>query len=123
MTTTRSLPAPLREEFRERLLAARAALLRTVATTGEEVATLERHQPGARIEDAGRAEVLTILSRLDGRQRHELDEIYAAHARLDAATFGLCADCGAEIPLVRLRAVPTARSCLDCQSRREGGPR
>jgi RNA polymerase-binding protein DksA len=108
------------EEFRHRLLEVRANLLRTVATTDDELATLERHQPGAPIEDATRDEVAGTLSRLEDRERHELEEVYAAWARLDAGTFGTCEDCHEPLPLVRLRAMPVARCCLPCQQKREG---
>ncbi|MFN3883257.1 MAG: TraR/DksA C4-type zinc finger protein [Rhodocyclaceae bacterium] len=32
-----------------------------------------------------------------------------------------CADCGDAIPLLRLRAVPDAERCIDCQVFRDGG--
>ena len=38
----------------------------------------------------------------------------ALHA-LEAGTYGTCVDCGAEIPADRLRAVPEAVRCLECQ--------
>jgi DnaK suppressor protein len=119
---TRHLDPALREELRRRLLDARLALLRTVATTDEELATLEAHQPGAPIEDADRSQVQAVLSRLEGRDRHELDEIFAAVTKLGAGTYGLCESCRGELPLARLRAMPTARHCLSCQAHREAGP-
>jgi DnaK suppressor protein len=121
--TRRALDPTVHEEFRQRLLTARGELLRTLAVTDEELATLETPEPGAAIEDAAREQVLAILSRLEGQERHALDEISVAYARLDAGTFGTCEDCGGDVPLVRLRAVPTARYCLGCQARREGEPR
>jgi RNA polymerase-binding protein DksA len=60
-----------------------------------------------------------VLSRLERRQRHELDEIEDALARLENGTFGLCESCGRAIPLARLRAMPAARRCLDCQKKME----
>jgi RNA polymerase-binding protein DksA len=121
--TRRALDPTVREEFRRHLLAARSELLRTVAVTDEEMATLEGHQPGAPIEDAGRDQVLAVLSRLEGLERHALEEIFTAYAKLDAGTFGTCEGCGGELPLSRLRAMPAARCCLSCQTRREGSPR
>jgi DnaK suppressor protein len=121
--TRRALDPAVREEFRQRLLAARSDLLRTLAVTDEELATLEAHQPGAPIEDAAREQVLPILSRLEGQERHALDEVFIAYAKLGGGTFGTCEECGAELPLARLRALPTARHCVGCQTRREGGAR
>ena len=48
-----------------------------------------------------------------------LAEIDAALERIDAGTYGNCANCGAEIPTERLEALPYATLCIDCK-RREG---
>lgn len=48
-----------------------------------------------------------------------LGEAAAALARLRdtaAGRYGLCADCGAEIPFDRLRVEPWAARCVPCQS-------
>jgi RNA polymerase-binding transcription factor DksA len=65
------------------------------------------------------ATAMAILSRLEGRERHELDEIAAAQARLESGVFGVCERCGKAIPLARLRALPITRSCLACEAARE----
>jgi RNA polymerase-binding protein DksA len=108
------------KEFERRLRKARREMWRTVVRTDEELATLEAHQAGAPIEDAGTSTVAGVLSRLDGAERHLLDEIDAAQARLAAGTFGACEGCAHAIPLARLRAVPTARLCVACQRAAEG---
>ncbi len=107
------------DEFAQRLREARAELYRTVAQTDDELATLESHQPGAPGEDVNTELATAVLSRLEGQEKHELDEIDGAQARLAAGTFGVCEGCGKPIPLTRLRAVPTARSCVPCQLRHE----
>ena len=107
------------EEFGRRLREARHALLRTLATTDDEIATLERHEAGALVEDAATATITAMLSRLEGREKHELDEIEDAVIRLQAGSFGLCERCGRAIPLARLRAMLAARHCLDCQQKTE----
>jgi len=107
------------DEFAQRLREARAELYRTVVQTDDELATLESHQPGAPGEDVNTELATAVLSRLEGQEKHELDEIDAAQARLAAGTFGVCEGCGKPIPLARLRAMPTARSCVPCQLKRE----
>lgn len=106
-------------EFRGRLLEARRRLLRTVAVTDDELASLSAPEPGALIEDSARGAIADLLGRLEGRERHELDEIQAAQARLETGSFGVCEDCGGAIPLPRLRVVPWARHCVGCQARDE----
>lgn len=105
----------LRSEFERRLREARRELWRTVVRTNEELATLEAHQAGALSEDAGSVAVAGVLTRLDSAERHLLDEIDAAQARLAAGTFGACERCGKSIPLRRLRALPATRLCVACE--------
>lgn len=49
-------------------------------------------------------------------------EAKEALLRLAEGTYGVCADCGTDIPKARLRARPEATRCLECQSAREGQP-
>jgi DnaK suppressor protein len=111
------------KEFERRLRDARRQVWRTVARTEAELATLEAHQAGAPTEDAATATVTDILSRLDGAERRLLEEIAAAQARLATGAFGACERCATPIPLPRLRAVPTARLCIDCERAAERGAR
>jgi DnaK suppressor protein len=108
-------------EFERRLAAERTRLHRTVARTDEELATLESHQAGE--SDDMTVTARTILVRLEGHERHELDEIRDAQARLRTGVFGTCEQCGTPVPLARLRAVPTARHCLTCEAARSGNGR
>ena len=117
--TQRPLDSRTLREFRNRLQVARARLLRTVVTTEEELATLGEREPGAPSGDAAREEVVGILARLGDHERHELEEIGAAYAKLAAGTFGACEGCGGAIPLPRLRVMPATRYCMACQATRE----
>jgi RNA polymerase-binding transcription factor DksA len=63
------------------------------------------------VADLGNAEVTRDLEELRGLE--------AALRRIADGGFGLCADCGAEIPLERLRAQPGAARCVGCQARHE----
>ena len=53
------------------------------------------------------------------RDLEELRGLEAALRRIADGGFGLCADCGAEIPLERLRAQLSADRCAVCQARHE----
>ena len=48
-----------------------------------------------------------------------LKKIDQAIFRLDEGTYGRCQDCDAEIPPARLRALPFAALCRDCQAEAE----
>ena len=54
--------------------------------------------------------------------RRDIEEYQAgraALARLDSGDYGVCADCGEDIPAERLQAQPFAIRCTACQERRE----
>jgi len=53
------------------------------------------------------------------REIRELAYITDALVRIHSPEFGLCADCGGEIPFSRLHANPIATRCLPCQDAHE----
>jgi len=53
------------------------------------------------------------------REVRELREAEAALRSPHTPAYGICADCGAEIPFARLHASPTATQCVACQARIE----
>ena len=122
MSGARHLDAKLTDEFRRRLLDAREALLRTVAGSDEEMADLEAPGPGDTTDRAAAASVASLVSRLGGQDKRELDEIADALRRLGSRTYGFCESCREPIALPRLRAVPAARLCLACQEAEEVVP-
>jgi DnaK suppressor protein len=122
MIETERLNADRTSEFRQRLRDACGRLLRRMLLTDREMRELAAHRPGTRVEDSARGVMAGLLESLGGRERHELNEIRAATARLDMGSFGVCETCGAAIPLPRLRAMPWARHCLGCQNQEERRP-
>ena len=44
---------------------------------------------------------------------HDIDD---ALKRIEFDVGGICTQCGSPIPIARLRAVPTAATCIDCAS-------
>ena len=73
--------------------------------------------------DSGDESLAHLVADLDqaeiSRDVGELRELEAARRRIADGTYGLCVDCGGDIPLERLRAQPGAARCLACQSRHE----
>jgi DnaK suppressor protein len=49
-------------------------------------------------------------------------EIEAALLRARSGTYGLCCDCGSEVPAARLKALPFATVCCCCQETRDSAP-
>ena len=44
----------------------------------------------------------------------KLQEIIEALDRMEKGTYGKCANCNADIPIERLKANPSAKTCLKC---------
>jgi DnaK suppressor protein len=76
---------------------------------------LAQDEEGAR-QHAMDREVDMALSDLDIA---ELGAVSRALVRLREGDYGLCTDCGAEIPFDRLRVEPQAERCVPCASRHE----
>jgi len=55
---------------------------------------------------------------LAGTLRETLHEIDAALEKFDNGTYGVCESCGEAIAEARLEAMPAARLCITCASRR-----
>jgi DnaK suppressor protein len=71
-------------------------------------------------QDVGEADVQDDLElALIQMKAETLRGIEAALRRLEAGTFGDCAECGQPIHAARLRALPFAVRCTDCEDSRE----
>lgn len=64
------------------------------------------------IEDTG-------LSVADIR-KEELTQLEEAERKLDEGSYGICEDCGEEIGTERMKIMPFAIYCVDCQANHEG---
>ncbi len=60
---------------------------------------------------------------LNDRELAELGAVSAALRRLKEGEYGLCADCGCEIPFDRLKVEPWAMRCVPCEEKRERAAR
>jgi DnaK suppressor protein len=56
-------------------------------------------------------------------RRQELTALDEATGRLEQGTYGVCEECGKDIPQSRLRVMPFARYCVDDQKKEEGPSR
>ncbi len=58
-----------------------------------------------------RSELLALAEQL----RSHRTEILEAMKRLEEGSYGKCANCGNDIPIERLEALPTATLCVTCK--------
>jgi len=110
--------------FKQQLLQQRATLLAQLASLrGGAIGRAEASAAhfGEREEDS-RAQMETereMEFTLDARESAELDAIDAALKRIEDGTYGVCIDCGVDIPAARLHAAPETPRCVRCQEQYE----
>jgi DnaK suppressor protein len=113
--------------IRELLQRRRREILSANEGAHRELKALKDQERDPEYEENAQAELADYtLSSLMEAQRRELMLIDAALRRMDMGVFGNCVDCGYEIPLERLEALPFAIRCEEDASRHEletrGGP-
>ncbi|MGH0030744.1 MAG: TraR/DksA family transcriptional regulator [Myxococcota bacterium] len=86
------------------------------ARTGAVERDLRRKRNPDSEERATETENDMVLERLDEGGREELARIDAALARIEQGRYGTCDQCGDEIAIGRLEALPFATDCVDCAS-------
>ena len=75
--------------------------------------------PGDQLDDARRHEEMDLHVSLIEMSERRLAAIFNAFERLEHGQYGICEACGDEISFERLRAMPTALYCVDCQAKLE----
>jgi DnaK suppressor protein len=61
--------------------------------------------------------------RIRERERLLIRKIKDALRRIEEGTYGICEECGEDIPIARLKARPVTNYCLDCKTRMESQER
>ena len=80
-----------------------------------ELADYDQHEADAGTETHDQELDETTVMILD----EELKRVNEARQALEAGKYGVCVDCGKEIPAARLEAIPETVRCLEDQSRYE----
>lgn len=107
-------------DARERLHDLRALAEERVRATAATLDELTHDREGSNDDDEHDPEGVTLSSewsRLTGLAEAaaaELRQVDDALARVDAGTYGICANCGRPIPAGRLEARPFAEYCVAC---------
>ena len=55
----------------------------------------------------------------DMMEENQLHKIETALQKINDNTYGVCEDCGANIPIERLEVIPYALYCVKCEEKRE----
>ena len=118
------MSAHLNPAFKKQLLAQRASLLAHRSSlrggsVGRAEPSAEHLGRNAELDNGQISSARDLELALDDRETTEIRLVNAALARIDAGSYGLCTDCGVEIPLARLHAAPEAARCIHCQEKLE----
>jgi DnaK suppressor protein len=108
--------AHLREELEQRL-----AKLLGRRLAGQPVHAINPEDNKNEADQVARLMEQNAAISLCNQTTHQLREIRAALARMNAGTYGRCSNCGEEIGRRRLTANPSAELCLRCQNRADLG--
>ena len=104
-------------QIRQRLAVLEEEISRELGQASEEFSAFERVGDSgdlSSILNEGEVEMSEALRDID-----EWRGLRAALRRVEEGTYGVCIDCGVEIPFERLHASPMALRCVDCQMRAE----
>ncbi len=96
---------------RERLQKERDANAEDEAARGNELSDYDNHPADAASETYER----TKNHALDENFREMIQQIEEALRKIDGGTYGVCDRCGEPISVERLKAIPYATFCIDCQ--------
>lgn len=105
-------------KLRERLTRRRAALRKTLYEQESLLAVPTDQSLGNAAEAAVDWQV-GLNSQLAEAESRELAEIEDACERIRSRQYGICQECGRNISLARLKALPYATLCIRCQHERE----
>lgn len=117
------------DEFRDLLLRRRAviagdvdhmqdsALAKSMVAASGDLSTVPYHMADVGTDNFEHEFVLGLIE----NEEEELRQIDEALQRIEKGVYGTC-PCGKPIPKARLRALPYAQYCIECQRTSEHGP-
>ena len=117
MALSKEQSAQVLARMRERLSMLEDEISRKLGDSAEELATFDR------VGDTGDLSQAIANSEIDlSEASRDIDEwrtLRAAIRRINEGTYGVCTDCGADIPFRRLEVQPVALRCINCQEQAE----
>ena len=105
------------EEMRKTLLSLKQELMDDIKSQNNSFHSLfSSDDPKDDVDIASDEIDRNMLENMSSQEVNKIRSIDAALSRLEAKRFGICMQCGEKISEARLRAVPYAVFCIDCQN-------
>lgn len=105
------------DELKKSLLDKREDLMKQVKQKKE--LELSEAEVGDEADAATQSIEKEMLFELGDSERSMLDNIEASLRKIEKGTYGLCESCSKKIAPERLKAMPFARYCITCQTKKE----
>lgn len=103
------------EELRGELERALVKLERSMRTTEEAMRPVELDQTAVgRLSRIDSLQNQGLTRNLQEREQAKLGQVVTAFERLEEGTYGVCTECGGEIPFERLMIFPETPTCAAC---------
>ena len=107
-------------QIQSQLLAKQAELARRLERIKENLTAGRSADSQEQAQELENAEVVDALG---NEARTEISRIAKALEQIKNETYGVCADCGEQIPMARLEAYPFADRCIRCATAAESSRR
>lgn len=107
------------KSIKDMLLRMREDLVREIARRSK--ATTEGTTPdiGDILDSVSEERTRELDMILTDREKKKLGQIDDSIDRIEDGTYGMCEECGVKIPKARLKVMPFAKYCVECQEKIE----
>ncbi|MEP6923243.1 MAG: TraR/DksA family transcriptional regulator [Pyrinomonadaceae bacterium] len=109
------------QNYKKSLLAQRENLVGQINESQRQTFDFDRENMQDPVDVAVSDRDQTIMLSISESERTLLNQIDEALQRIELSSYGECMNCGQEITEARLKAVPYAQYCINCQDLLERG--
>lgn len=107
-----------RTKLKEKIILERAALEKEIVSLKEQAKPVPPDNAIGRLTRMDAIQAKSVVEAVLNEARIRQSKLETALGRIDDDEFGICMDCGEDIPMARLELVPEALKCVRCADRR-----
>jgi|Deesub1362B_J571_1020462.scaffolds.fasta_scaffold03814_4 DnaK suppressor protein len=107
------------EQLKQILIQRKQEILTKVGASTEDIGDLQGETATDWVDRVSLDDAMNSLMSKESELARELEDIVEALEKMERGEYGICEECGQEIAFERLEAVPTAKLCVPCKSKKE----
>ena len=107
------------KSIKEMLLKMRSDLAQEISRRSKVTTEPGMHDIGDILDMVSEERTRELEILLTDREKRKLHQIDDALDKIEDNTYGQCEECSAKIPRARLKVLPFAKCCIDCQEKNE----